>query len=111
MKNCDKCGDNQNNTESCGWCEEKTCPGHYIDICNASDEYLKEVGLIRKEKYDKVCAEVERLQVQLAGCSVAALGGTRKQLAKPGMYGWSAAYEDVLKLRLKYERLWKALSY
>lgn len=47
-------------------------------------------------------AEVEQLRVQLAGCSVAALGGTNDP-AKKGDWGWSPAYQDVLDLRLKYD--------
>ncbi len=42
--------------------------------------------------------EVEQLRVQLAGCSIAALGGT-KDPATQGQYGWSVAYQDVLELR------------
>lgn len=48
--------------------------------------------------------EVEQLRVQLAGCSVAALGGT-KEPAKSEDYGWSPAYQDVLDLRINYDKL------
>lgn len=51
---------------------------------------------------------VEQLRVQLAGCSVAALGGVSEgQLVERGSYGWSASYEDVFHLRLNYEQLLK----
>lgn len=49
-------------------------------------------------------AEVERLQVQLAGCGAAALGATKDPATK-GEYGWSPAYQDVLNLRLEVESL------
>lgn len=47
--------------------------------------------------------EVDQLRVQLAGCSVAANGGTRNP-AKQGDYGWSPAYQDVLDLRIRSDR-------
>lgn len=51
----------------------------------------------------------EQATVQLAGCMVAAQGGTsQSQRAHPGMYGWSPAYEAVLRLALKYEDALKA---
>ncbi len=58
---------------------------------------------------DALKGEVERLRVQLAGCSVAALGGT-KDPAKQGDYGWSASYQDTLDLRLKYEKAEASLA-
>ena len=48
--------------------------------------------------------EVEQLRTQLAGWSVAALGGT-KDPARLGEYGWSPAYQDVLDLRLRADDL------
>lgn len=48
--------------------------------------------------------EVAQLDVQLAGCGVAALGGI-KDVAKKGDYGWSPAYQDILDLRKKFESL------
>jgi len=47
---------------------------------------------------------VEQLQVQLAGCLIAAEGAT-KDPAKQGDYGWSVCYQDVLDLRRKYDQL------
>lgn len=51
-------------------------------------------------------SQVEQLQVQLAGCATAAQGATNEP-AKPGDYGWSQSYQDVLDLRLKYDEFLK----
>lgn len=66
------------------------------------EEYLERIC----NDYTELEKEVEQLQVQLAGCGVAALGGL-KNPAKEGDYGWSPAYQDVLSLRKKYEELLK----
>lgn len=52
----------------------------------------------------KLHDEIEQLQVQLAGCSVASYGGTHS-VATKGMYGWSPSYQDVLNLRNRYDDL------
>jgi DNA-binding transcriptional MerR regulator len=53
----------------------------------------------------------EQAEVQLAGCGAAALGYIDPaQLAKPGDYGYSASYGDVVKLRERAEEAEKRAS-
>ncbi len=52
----------------------------------------------------------EQLIVQLAGVSVAALGGTKEPCLK-GQWGWSVAYQDTLDLRLKYDAAMDRIAY
>lgn len=56
------------------------------------------------EDCTKASDELEQARVQLAGCSVAALGWNHKP-AMRGDYGWSQAYQDVLELRRDYDKL------
>jgi len=58
---------------------------------------------------ERLKAENEKLQVQLAGCSVAALGGTNN-IAKQGDFGWSASYQDVVNLYARKDKLCEALE-
>lgn len=56
-------------------------------------------------KLQSLSDEIDQLRVQLAGCSVAALGSTKAtDIAVPGQFGWSVSYQDVLNLRRKYEK-------
>ena len=65
----------------------------------------------RMETVELLKDEIEQLRVQLAGCGVAAMGATAKNVrAVQGTYGWSPAYEAVLKLRNKYEELLRDLD-
>jgi len=56
------------------------------------------------------CDGCGQLRVQLAGCSVAALDGSKEQERPRGSYGWSPAYADTLKLRRAYVRLCSKLA-
>jgi hypothetical protein len=55
--------------------------------------------------------EIDQLRVQLAGCGAAALGATNPEhVAKRGDWGWSPAYEDVLRLRRRFDKLHEAVK-
>lgn len=57
---------------------------------------------------NKYIEKIKQLEVQLAGCSVAALGCVKyADKIGPGDYGWSPAFKDVLELREKYDELVK----
>jgi hypothetical protein len=56
---------------------------------------------------EELRARLAQTEVQLAGCGVAALGWSRDEPAKPGDYGWSESYADVLRLRSEVELLRK----
>lgn len=59
-----------------------------------------------QKQLDGLKEDNNRLHTKLAGCAVAANGGiSGEQLAKPFSYGWSKSYQDVVDLRIKYERL------
>ncbi|MEM1424037.1 MAG: hypothetical protein AAGH64_08540 [Planctomycetota bacterium] len=60
---------------------------------------------------DRLAEENEQLRVQLAGCSVAACGGTSEAvLAREGDYGWSVAYQETLELARERDRLREAIQ-
>lgn len=62
---------------------------------------LKESNAHWQTKFHTEQTKTERLRVQLAGCSTAALG--QGEPVGPDAYGWSASYQDVVELRQKYE--------
>jgi hypothetical protein len=56
------------------------------------------------QRLERVEGDAERKEVSLAGCSVAALGGTKEEnVAKPTDWAWHPAYQDVLDLRRKFD--------
>lgn len=79
----------------------------------------KQASVDQREKLlEKLEGEVDQLNTQLAGCSVAAFGhGKGNNDAKPGDWGHSVAYDDVKNLRNRHEAalgligvLWKLLD-
>jgi len=77
------------------WSETGTIAAHRVG------EIMKARAEVRGLRDD-----IEKMTVQMAGISTAARGGTGCEVAAvKGQYGWSPAYQDVLELRIKYERL------
>ena len=74
----------------------------------AYDVAMQGWGQCSQER-DAAQADVERLQVQLAGCGVAAGGWAKGENdCKPGDYGHSASFDAVKQLRAEVERLRQA---
>jgi GrpB-like predicted nucleotidyltransferase (UPF0157 family) len=89
--------------QTCVTCGQLICPPMQCGSCIEKEMPVK--GMPARPVTAALREEVEQLRVQLAGCGVAALGGTAKRTAvvEKGDYGWSPAYQDVLELRRKYE--------
>ena len=58
---------------------------------------------------DALKKRIDHLELQLAGCLTAAEGWIENP-AKPGEYGYSLAYQKVLDLRQRYEKLLHKLN-
>lgn len=72
------------------------------------DDQIEELLLLRVGRWRDDC---EQLQVQLAGCLTAAQGFTSQEyIATKGMYGWSTAYQNVLELRRRHDKMLKILK-
>ncbi len=72
------------------------------EIFNGDAKALAADLIEAREERDRWEARTEKAEVQLAGCSVAALGGSPE--AKMGDYGWNASYRDVVNLRQRCDR-------
>jgi len=87
-----------------------------MHVTPVNPDYIKITRLLaHADEADKVIerlrGRVERLDVQLAGCGVAAYGGTGDRvIAKRDEYGWSDSYQATLDLRIKYDSATKAIE-
>lgn len=83
------------------------CDSCFTVIGDAVFEAVKNLDnalISERAAHEATKRELDQLQVQLAGCGVAARGGTNEEnVAEKGDFGWSPAYQDTLDLRLKYE--------
>lgn len=106
-----------------GWCIQHI--GQALEVTHEKDCLMIDLwddrvtGVVTNEgitqtqwlenKLKKANEEIERLCVQLAACGAAALDCNQYPLLK-GDYAWSPSYQDVRDLRLKTDRMRKALE-
>jgi len=83
------------------WSLKKT--GGYLGNEESAWAHADRATLLRA--YEEVVKERDQQIVQLAGCSVAALGWAHGENAcAPDAYGWSVPYADIVKLRERMEQ-------
>ena len=97
-----QCGCGRPSAHESGWCGTE-CEAKFGDKVILYIEDGKPAALPALSG-GRQFTRIDRLLTQLAGCSVAAMGGT-DQVAKRGDFGWSPAYEDVLTLRRKFDEM------
>ena len=79
---------------------------HHVCLHCKSDEDLCDArGVCVGSELRSLKAQVQRLDVQLAGVLTVVLGVNPEVDVKSGDYGWSLAYEEVKQLWLEKERL------
>ena len=77
--------------------------GRYADVVPCYN-CLQKTAMAAEARAKELEATVDQLRVQLAGCTGAAGGWIIDDLG-PADYGWSIAYEEIKKLRLKMQKL------
>jgi len=63
------------------------------------------------QRLQRAEGDAERREVSLAGCSVAAMGGTKEDtICHRDQWAWHPAYQDVLDLRRKFEAAMRLIA-